>query len=76
MTDSRYITLKAKKVTVLIYSGPDEIHVLLDMPTPFPALGYDGSAVIKVSTGYGIQWCNDNLGAPDEVVDVRAIQKR
>ncbi len=64
------ITFKAKKVVVLVnLLGTDEVIITLDGPTPYPAMGYDGTAKIFVASGYGVQWCRDVLGVEPEVVD-------
>lgn len=64
------ITLNAKTVAVLVnLPGTDEIHITLDEPTPFPAMGYDGSAKIHVAKGFGIEWCKAILGVEPEVID-------
>lgn len=66
------ITLKVKKVTVVVRSGPDHISIELDAPTPFPTVGYEPSAVIETAHGYGAQWCREVLGIEPEVIWVNA----
>jgi len=55
---------------MLIGRGPYEVHILLDMPMPFPECGYEGNAKITVRAGYGVQWCKENLGVDPEVLDI------
>jgi len=69
------VTLLTRKVTVLIGRfGTDEVDIALDMPSPFPEMGYQGHATIQVRKGYGIQWCKEVLGVADpEIIDVLGV---
>ena len=66
------ITLNVAKVQILLTHGADEIHLSLNGPTPFPSMGYNGTAKICVQAGYGEQWCREVLGVNDiEVINTR-----
>jgi hypothetical protein len=65
------ITLKVKKITILLHEGTDRISLELDAPSPFPEMKYKASAVIEARHGYGVEWCRTVLGRePDEIIEV------
>lgn len=70
-TTSGRITLKVKKAIILIGLGTDRISLTLDLPSTFPAMGYEADAVIETQGGVGIEWCRANLGIEPEVIDAR-----
>lgn len=69
---SQELTLKVKKAVVLVdLSGTDEIHLVLDSPTPYPELGYEATAKIHVASGYGAVWCREVLGLEAELISCK-----
>ena len=64
------MNLKVKRATVLLSKhSSDHINLELDMPTPFPTMGYPAHATIQAEAGCGVQWVKDNLGMEAEVID-------
>lgn len=62
------VTIKVKEALIIMGGGhPDTIHLTLDGPTPFPAMGYVPSVMILAASGYGATWCKEVLGIVPEV---------
>ncbi len=66
------ISLNVKNVSCLIHTrGADTIILLLEGPTPYPEMGYDGTAKIEVAPGYGVEWCQKVLGVEPTIIDLK-----
>jgi hypothetical protein len=65
------ITLKVRKASVLLTKATDKIVLYLDMPSTYPALGYESSAIIDAAYDCGEEWCIKNLGITPEIINCR-----
>ena len=70
--DTAMKTLKVLKVQLLLTRGTDEVHIVLEAPTPFPNMGYDCCAKIMVQKGYGQTWLHLMGIKSYETIDCRA----
>jgi hypothetical protein len=68
------LTLKVKRAVVVVNIGVDRISLELDLPTPFPEMKYEASALIEARHGYGEQWCREVLGMEPEVIDITHLR--
>lgn len=67
-------SLKFKRATLLVnQSGQDCLILTLDETTPFPIMGYEGSAQINIQADYGIEWCK-LMGIEPEIIDMKRRQ--
>ena len=66
------MALKIVKVQLLLTRGTDEVHIVLEAPTPFPNMGYDCCAKIMVQKGYGQTWLHLMGIKSYETIDCRA----
>ena len=65
------LNVSVKSACVVTGVGTDRISIVLDLPTPYPVMGYEACAKIETAEGYGVKWCRDNLGIDPEVIYVR-----
>ena len=67
------IPFPIKSVTLLLCNGTDEIHIILDGPTPYPTCQYELSAKINAQSNHGEQWIKDNLpGITPKIINARS----
>lgn len=61
--------MKIQMIKVLTGRGEDKIVLYLDLPTPYPNMGYVCSATVGAQSEYGEEWAKVNFpGIPIEVI--------
>jgi hypothetical protein len=73
------ISLEIKSITVIVDNcGPDTLYFNstrlrihaeeLEIPSPFPALGYAPCLKMEAAQGYGVEWCRKTFGIEPTVI--------
>ena len=63
-----FLSVKIKKVTLLITSSTDRIMITLDEETAFPEMKYPPHLVMEARHGYGLEYCRRVLKLEPEVI--------
>ncbi len=64
----REVSMRITKATVVLTTGTDMVCLDVDLPTPFPEMGYPATMCVHTRYNYGKTWCESALGITPEVV--------